>query len=303
MNHISRRTFVLGTTSVLGIASLAATACGGSSDSKASDETTSGTNTDVVDAVLVGRFASGTLVSAIPQRLVYSLANQDGSAVSKGPATFAASAVLDGATTPVVALEFTRRTNPDTGPFWTATGTFPEPGNWLITATLPGGKTADAATTVIDAKGDPIPNLGDTLVGSDTPTMAAPNGVNPVCTRDPVCSLHDVTLNAALQAAKPVALLIGTPKYCQTGVCGPVLDLLLAEHDRLGDKMTMLHAEVYATDYTGPETAHAPVVDAFNLSFEPYLVIADATGVIRGRLDVVWDAEELRDALDAVISG
>jgi hypothetical protein len=296
MNQVSRRTFVLGTTSLV-----AASACGSSSNTQTLNTGTARTaDTDPSDTVLVGRFASGTLVSAIPQRLVYSLANLDGSAVSKGPDMFAASAELDGATTAAVPLEFKRRTNPDTGPFWSAFGTFTQPGNWLITATFSDGSTADSATTVVAAADDPIPNVGDRLVGLDTPTMADPNGVNPVCTRDPVCSLHDMTLTDALKMGKPLALLIGTPKYCQTGVCGPVLDLLLAEHDRLGDAFTMLHAEVYATDYTGPETDYAPIVDAFSLSFEPYLVIAGADGVIRQRLDVVWDADELRGALGAV---
>ena len=69
-------------------------------------------------------------------------------------------------------------------------------------------------------------------------------GVTPICTRTPACPLHEVTLAAALAESRPVALLIGTPAYCQTGICGPVLDLLLAQHDAFPG-IDFLHADIY----------------------------------------------------------
>ena len=73
-----------------------------------------------------------------------------------------------------------------------------------------------------------IPQVGAPLPPFDTPTVEDGRGVNPICTREPACPLHDVsTQSSALSAGQPVAYLIGTPAYCQTAVCGPVLDLLL----------------------------------------------------------------------------
>jgi hypothetical protein len=91
-----------------------------------------------------------------------------------------------------------------------------------------------------------------------------------------------------------VAYLIGTPAYCQTAICGPVLDLLLTEHANRPD-FTMVHAEVY-TDST-IETV-APAVTAYHMSFEPALFIADAKGTLVARLDSIYDAQELKAALD-----
>jgi hypothetical protein len=103
-----------------------------------------------------------------------------------------------------------------------------------------------------------------------------------------------VTLSQALAGGQPVAYLIGTPAFCQTGVCAPILDNLLAAHTRLGDKVTMVHAEVY-TDNTASTTT--PAVEAYHMTFEPCLWITDTTGVVRERLDFVFDEGEINAAL------
>jgi hypothetical protein len=108
-----------------------------------------------------------------------------------------------------------------------------------------------------------------------------------------------VTLTQALQAGKPVAYLIGTPAFCQTGVCAPILDNLIVSHNRLGDKVTMVHAEVY-TDNTATTTT--PAVAAYNMSFEPCLWVTDATGTVVERLDFVFDQGEIDTALAKVAS-
>ena len=158
-------------------------------------------------------------------------------------------------------------------------------------------KDQPAVTTTIDVSAPadvPIPQIGAPLPPFDTPTVKDHRGVDPICTRDPACPLHDVSLSQALSAGKPVAYLIGTPAYCQTAVCGPVLDLLLTERANRPD-VTMVHAEVY-TDST-IETV-APAVTAYHMNFEPALFIADAKGTLVARLDSIYDAQELKAALD-----
>ncbi len=136
----------------------------------------------------------------------------------------------------------------------------------------------------------------------DTPTVDDHRGVEPICTDSPQCPLHSQTLTTALTTGKPVALLVGTPAYCQTGLCGPVLKLLLeAVPDH--PEMEFVHAEVYTNapavgDINQATTA--PIIDAYGLTFEPSLFVADATGTIRTRLDNVYDRAELRDALASV---
>ena len=161
------------------------------------------------------------------------------------------------------------------------------------------GKELPSSFSVVDSSKVKIPKPGDKLPSFDTPTTADARGVNPICTHQPPCPLHDVTLTQALQTGKPVAYLIGTPAFCQTGVCAPILDNLITAHTRLGDKVAMVHAEVY-TDTTA--TTVTPAVQAYTMSFEPCLWITDATGTVMERLDFVFDQGEIDGALATVAS-
>ena len=97
-------------------------------------------------------------------------------------------------------------------------------------------------------------------------------------------------------------LLIATPGYCQTDICGPVVDLLIdAAGDR--DDLNVIHAEVYV-DPTDFETGGFPdltdVVNATSLPFEPVLFVADAANTIVARLDTTFDRTELAEALSRI---
>jgi len=183
-------------------------------------------------------------------------------------------------------------------PFFPFALSISTPGVYTLSAEL-NGKELPSSFSVVDPSQVKIPKPGDKLPPFDSPTTADARGVNPICTHQPPCPLHDVTLTQALQTGKPVAYLIGTPAFCQTGVCAPILDNLIAAHTRLGDEVAMVHAEVY-TDNTA--TTVTPAVQAYNMSFEPCLWITDATGTVVERLDFVFDQGEIDAALAKVAS-
>jgi hypothetical protein len=90
--------------------------------------------------------------------------------------------------------------------------------------------------------------------------------------------------------------------FCQTAVCGPVLDLLRAEADARPE-LTFIHAEVYANALEvggilneGIEVA--PAVDTLGLNHEPSLFTVGADGVIVERIDFTFDGTELAEVLD-----
>jgi hypothetical protein len=103
-----------------------------------------------------------------------------------------------------------------------------------------------------------------------------------------------LTLTEALKLGVPVAYLVGTPAHCKTGTCSPALDGLIEVGSRIGDRAVFIHAEVYSDEAA---TVIAPAVKALNLTFEPALFVVDANGKIVERLDAVFDAKEISDAL------
>jgi hypothetical protein len=107
-----------------------------------------------------------------------------------------------------------------------------------------------------------------------------------------------MTLTEALASGKPVAYMVGTPAHCQTGTCAPALEFLVKSHDRLGDAVAMVHADVYADDAA---TTIAPAVEALGLQYEPVLYLVRAS-IVEDRIDVVWDQSELDERLDAFLA-
>lgn len=146
-----------------------------------------------------------------------------------------------------------------------------------------------------------LAQVGDPIRSIATPTTANNRGVNPICTRTPnACPLHGTSFDEIVAAKQPVALLISTPGFCQTGICGPVLELLVDESKKFPN-MKFVHAEVYidpqefANNKPNPRTTDA--VKTYALSYEPSLIVANAAGLVAARLDFTWDRADLQAAL------
>jgi len=156
----------------------------------------------------------------------------------------------------------------------------------------------DEVASAMVGPGDPLPPL-------QTPTTADARGVTPICTREPVCDLHARTAAEVLTAGEPLALLVATPAFCQTVICGPVLDVLLGVRSDVPG-VTAVHAEVFSDPESNavPPTAqdYAPVIDELGLAFEPVLYTVGADGVVRQRLDYIFGEVEIRRALEDLVA-
>ena len=231
------------------------------------------------------------------QRLPISLAAADGRLESDGPDTLNASvADVDG--NPLgIEISAVRR-DLESGPYYSFRVPIETPGIYYLV--VEGGPEDGAAFQVMEPGSVVVPGPGDPMPPFDTPTVDDGRGVDPLCTRQPEpCPFHDVTLTDALLAGKPVAYLIGTPAFCQTGTCAPALDSMIDVQDRFGESFTWVHAEVY-TDNTA--TTPAPAVDAASLTFEPALFVIAADGNVIERLDAVWDETELVEVLERALA-
>lgn len=176
--------------------------------------------------------------------------------------------------------------------YFPLTFTPPQPGMYQAITTLNGKE----ATVVFRVGGNEnkIPQIGEKMIPVETPTTTNPRGVDPICTRKPdVCPFHTATLTEALSTGKPAALLISTPEFCQIGVCGPVLQLLMDQQAK-SPEFTYVHAEVFRNRMAA-ETTDA--VNAYHLTYEPSLFVAKPDGTIVDRLDFVFDRVEIAAAM------
>jgi hypothetical protein len=305
---LDRRRFLRGAAVAGGLGAVALgapgllAACGTSGGGEDADRLT--LSTDLGGSQLVGLFnySGDYLEAGTPQRLAFAIATPEGPPAADGPETLTVQLSRDGSDVgePLV---LPRHADGTPIGYYPLVTTFDVDGTWSATTELDGAK-ATQSFAVEAAGGSPIKQVGDGMVPVDTPTTADARGVTPICTRTPQCPLHDVSLTSALAEQVPVALMISTPQYCQTGVCGPVLDLVMEQVGAF-PSVRFVHAEVYRDPNNGADPAAAglaPVVDAYGLSFEPSLFVARADGTIAARLDNVFDRVELAAALTAATS-
>jgi hypothetical protein len=176
---------------------------------------------------------------------------------------------------------------------------FATTGRWTIVAEA--GKT-QVETTVDVAAASTLPSIpvpGDPLPNIPTPTRKDHQGVNPICTAEPICPFHSVSLDDAIGGPNPIVLLVSTPAFCQVAICGPVLDLLVQRKARFeAEGLTVIHAEVYI-DRQAQQTS--PTVDALGLDFEPSLFLAAPDGTVTDRLDSIFDGNELDEAIARLV--
>jgi hypothetical protein len=278
---VTRRSFLLAGAGVAASAVVAACSKGGSKVIKVDSSVPPGTGASLV-------VASYLHVAGIDQRVTVAVLKGDGGGVFTGPGAGAATITINDQPVPA-----TLHAEGISLPYYLMRYRFPQAGIYTVKAKV-GGTVVQAPLQVVDAASTQTPFPGRPLVKVPTPTVAAPLGVNPVCTRQSACPLHDVSLDVAMAEKKPIALLFATPALCQSQLCGPVLDSLLAQKDAFAGKIRFLHCEIY-TDLSGK--TGVPAVDAFHLDSEPFLFLAGADGIVRDRLDNAYDKAELTDAL------
>jgi hypothetical protein len=176
--------------------------------------------------------------------------------------------------------------------------TFTSPGSWRISVEA-NGASADTTVTAQPPEQLPaVPRVGDKLIAMTTPTKDDHRGVDPICTRQPACPFHATSLDDAMKSGKAIAFIISTPAFCQTAICGPVLDLLVQRHEQLDPQVVFVHAEVY-TDNTAKTTTDA--VQTYGLTYEPSLWLALPDGTIQSTLAYTWDSTELDQELARVV--
>lgn len=277
---LSRRAFLAASGGVL-----LAAACGGSSGN-------GGSGNGELSALLL---ASDLYASPEPQRIAFALADGGGFA-SGPPAKLAFGAPGESPGRPVDTVLHARGLPKRRG-IYTVDVTLPQAGAYLGVVEVSGRGDASLAFQVQETAKAPVP--GQPAPRAASPTFADPMGVDPICTRNPPCPLHDVSLDTAIGAGKPVAVLLATPARCESRYCGPVLDDLLTLVDRYRDRVTIVHVEIYKS-LTGSDLV--PTVGAWGIQTEPWLFGVDATGNVTARLDGAFGHDEQQQLLQRLVS-
>jgi hypothetical protein len=201
----------------------------------------------------------------------------------------------------LTAYERTRDTGPRsplTG-FYGAEVEFPEAGNWMVAATteVDGGRAVGSGGVPVAAE---VPAaVGSKAKALSTPVAATAAGRKKICTREPACPLHEVSLDDALKEGRPTVVNFGTPLLCTSRICGPVVDEQMVVADKLGDRASFVHVEIYPSRDT---SRPVPALTEYGFTTEPWMLVVDRDGVIRARYEGPVTAAQIEDALRPLLA-
>jgi hypothetical protein len=248
------------------------------------------------------------ILSGKPDRLVFNLIDpSSGNAIVTSTATvWIAKDQQSAATGPLTANYRSEGLPPDKG-FYEVLLTIPSDGTWLAVAEAQraGKSTSDFGATQFQVgPHSTMPKPGDQARSVATPTYSDHRGVNPICTAKPQCSMHAISLDVALKSGKPTVLIIATPQFCQSALCGPETDVVQSVSKSFAGRINFVHVEVYKDNKatTIQQQLLSPGATQWRLDEEPVIYYIDAAGLIRGRTIGPAYTSEVRAAATALLS-
>ena len=179
---------------------------------------------------------------------------------------------------------------------------FPSEGEWRIAALVKEGgelKGTLLPSAVVGEFKD-IPRPGQPAPRIHTPTAADVGGdLAKITTRIPPDTQNRVDY-ADVLGKEPILLLFATPQFCQSRVCGPVVDVAEQLKEETGDKAAFIHMEIYKDN--DPSKGVRSQVRAFNLPSEPWLFAINRDGDVSSVVEGAFGLEKMREVVDKVIA-
>jgi hypothetical protein len=178
---------------------------------------------------------------------------------------------------------------------------FPGKGRWRIAALVREGDELGGTLLASADVGefDSIPEVGQRAPMIHTPTAAEAGGdLSKITTRIPPDTQNKVDYADAL-GKEPIVLLFATPQFCQSRVCGPVVDVTEQAKREYGGQAAFIHMEIYNDN--DPADGVRPQVRAFHLPSEPWLFTIDRKGVVKDVVEGAFGRELLDEAIEKAI--
>jgi hypothetical protein len=178
----------------------------------------------------------------------------------------------------------------------------PSEGGWLIAAILREDEELKGTPmgSVTAGEFKRIPKPGDKAPVVHTPTAKDVDGdLSKITTRVPPSTQNEVDY-AEVLGKEPIVLLFASPEFCQSQVCGPVVDVAEQAKQEYGDKAAFIHMEIY--NENDPARGVRPQVRAFRLPSEPYLFTIDRNGIVRDTVEGAFGLKLMHEAVDKAIA-
>lgn len=178
---------------------------------------------------------------------------------------------------------------------------FPSDGEWRIAALVKrdGEIKGTLLPSAVVGEFGRIPRPGNRAPRIHTPTADEAGGdLAKITTRIPPDTQNRVDYADAL-GKEPIVLLFATPQFCQSRVCGPVVDVAEQVKAENEGKAAFIHMEIYK-DNKPPVTRSQ--VKAFHLPTEPWLFAIDRDGKVSSAIEGAFGVDLLSRTVKKAIA-
>lgn len=175
----------------------------------------------------------------------------------------------------------------------------PGPGTFQIT--LESSEFGDMGPIGLAAvENPPMVNVGEAAPLSETRTIDDHAIEEITSDPDPDTSFYEMTVAEAVQSG-PSVIVFGTPRWCTTQTCGPLLDQVKALSGQF-PTLNYVHVEVYENidAQSFDDLVLVPSVEEWSLPSEPWVFVVDDGGIVSAAFEGVASDSELSAAFESV---
>jgi hypothetical protein len=140
------------------------------------------------------------------------------------------------------------------------------------------------------------PAVGSPAPASDNPTLDQAPASEITTARPPDEELLRYSIADSLAEHLPFVVVFATPKFCQSRVCGPTVEVVQkVAREFEGSSIRFIHVEIH--EGLDPDRGFNRWVKEWNLPTEPWIFVVDGAGTIRAKFEGAVSAEELAAAV------
>ncbi len=178
---------------------------------------------------------------------------------------------------------------------WVANLDLSAPGTYTLLVE-PDGTSLQAVGQIEVSDQSAVPSVGTKAPLSDTPTLDDGFAEKITTASPPDTELLRYSVKQSIEDHVPFVVTFATPKYCQSRVCGPVVNVVDTVRQQLdGSDVRFIHVEIYENN--DPSQGFNQWVEEWNLPTEPYTFLVDKSGTIVDKFEGLVTVGELEQAV------
>lgn len=210
---------------------------------------------------------------------------------------------------------------------------FDEVGDWAVEiAGSANGETIGPITLPVKVlPRDQVLNIGDPAPRTRQKIASDVADISEIDSMRPPDPFHAMTIADAVSSGRPTVLFFGTPAFCKTRTCAPVMETVMFPlYEMYGSRANFIHVEPYlleelrkgttcavpafnaefARQGLGEGSGQCPkaseqelqaVGESWNLTSEPVVFVIDREGKIAGKFEGVIAPQEVGEVLSQLV--